>query len=166
MPVETGHEVPDKSYDALMMDRNLTPNDKIQFLATNFDHYYPLFGQDGQQRKSNGQHMRGDRKYGWNIEHNNRITRKKRAFYDDMTYIDDNSVFENSKYNGDWYRYLIGDFPQLDNGEQRQERKHEKMKESINNGQNNDGKSVSSGRQKVFKEEKGEQRSHSVDKLW
>lgn len=161
----TGHEFPDKNYDALMMDRNLTPNDKIQFLATNFDR--PFFGQNI-HNKGNEQYM--TRKYGRNIEQRNKITRKKRALYDDMTYFDEtNGLLENSKYNGDWYRYLMANFPQLSDVEQRQPQQKtanlKKSKDNISNGQNNDDESMSSRRQKNSKEEE-EQRSHSVDKLW
>lgn len=168
---QTGNEIKnqklDKKYDALMMDRNLTPNDKIQFLATNLD---PLFGQDV-ITKNNRNHVAKGMKYSQDIEHHK--IRNKRAFYDDMSYFDDsNGLLENSKYNGDWYRYLTANFPQLSNNEQKQQQDNQKTTadiikeiENINNGNNND-KSVSSGRQKLFKEEKGKQRSHSVDKLW
>lgn len=114
-----------------MMDDNLTPNDKIQFLAANFDHPRPIY------------------------DHYMKIQplmRKKRsAFYDDMTPIDDN-ILENSKYNGDWYRYLIANFPQLS-----------EEKANINNGQRNNDKSVPLGKAKNVSKE---QKSHSVEKLW
>lgn len=162
---EIKSQKPDKKYDALMMDRNLTPNDKIEFLAANF---YPSFGQD----------VAGTSKERNNIEHRLRPheIRKRRALYDDMSYVDDtnNGLLENSKYNGDWYRYLMANFPQLSNEEQR-ERQQDKtvadiikdVEENINGDNNNNNKSVSSGRQKLSKDEtKATQRSRSVDKLW
>lgn len=170
---EFGYSNGDKTYDDLMMDQNLTPNDKIQFLAANDPDFvtHSIVNDKNINNKVRLVNMR------------NKI-RRKRGFYDDMSYFDDENLLDGNlnKYNGDWYRYVIENFPQLSSSLDKQQKQQTQVRrqqeedkniikdvENINNekkyNKNKNDKSVSSGKQKLLKDE-GRQRSHSTDKLW
>lgn len=86
-----------KKYDSLLTDPSLTTKDKMQFLATTVNN-------------ANTERFKNIPFSAKNIDDQRKLSHlTKRSFYDDMSYVDDyeNTINENSKYNGNWYRYVM-----------------------------------------------------------